>query len=110
MAWLFEKSGIAWVVKKINPDCGCDRRRKKLNNLMGKKEDEVMTTLEMGEFERILPQIRKGRVRGSDVGVLETLYAKYVPGKVPPRGCSSCSRELVNKLSELYLESLKWHE
>ena len=31
LEWLFTKTGIKWIVKKINPNCNCDKRRDKLN-------------------------------------------------------------------------------
>lgn len=31
LEWLFRKTGIKWVVKKINPNCNCDIRQHKLN-------------------------------------------------------------------------------
>ena len=32
-------TGIFWIVKRYFPDCGCDRRRKKWNNLFTRKKD-----------------------------------------------------------------------
>jgi hypothetical protein len=26
-------TGIRWLWKKINPNCGCDKRREKMNNI-----------------------------------------------------------------------------
>ena len=31
LEWIFRKTGIKWVVKKINPNCKCDIRQHKLN-------------------------------------------------------------------------------
>lgn len=32
LEWLFRMTGIKWLVKKINPNCNCDKRQDKLNN------------------------------------------------------------------------------
>jgi hypothetical protein len=31
LEFLFRKTGIKWLVKKINPNCKCDQRQKALN-------------------------------------------------------------------------------
>ena len=31
LEWLFKVTGIQWLVKKIYPNCNCDKRRDKLN-------------------------------------------------------------------------------
>lgn len=31
LEWLFRVTGIQWLVKKIYPNCNCDKRRDKLN-------------------------------------------------------------------------------
>ena len=31
LEWLFRKTGIKWIVKKINPNCNCDARQQQLN-------------------------------------------------------------------------------
>ena len=31
LEWIFRKTGIKWIVKKINPNCKCDIRQHKLN-------------------------------------------------------------------------------
>lgn len=31
LAFIFKITGIKWLVKKINPDCGCDKRQEALN-------------------------------------------------------------------------------
>ena len=32
LEWLFKKTGIKWLVKKINPNCNCDARQQQLND------------------------------------------------------------------------------
>jgi len=31
LEWLFRVTGIQWLVKKIYPNCNCDKRRDKMN-------------------------------------------------------------------------------
>ena len=31
LEWLFKVTGIQWLVKKIYPNCKCDKRRDKMN-------------------------------------------------------------------------------
>ena len=37
LEWLFKVTGIRWIVKKINPNCNCDKRRDKLNEFNFKR-------------------------------------------------------------------------
>ena len=39
VAFITKWTGIAYVVHKVYPDCGCERRRIKWNNLFTKKKD-----------------------------------------------------------------------
>ena len=32
LEWLFRKTGVKWLVKKINPNCNCDTRQQQLND------------------------------------------------------------------------------
>jgi hypothetical protein len=34
---VFKYTGVKWLVKKINPDCKCEQRKDKLNNLKFKR-------------------------------------------------------------------------
>ena len=33
LEWIFKVTGIKWLVKKINPDCKCELRKQKLNQI-----------------------------------------------------------------------------
>jgi len=32
LEFIFTKTGIKWLVKKINPNCNCDKRKEKMND------------------------------------------------------------------------------
>ena len=38
LEWLFRKTGIKAIVKWINPNCNCDVRQEKLNNITFKRK------------------------------------------------------------------------
>jgi hypothetical protein len=38
LEFVFKWSGIKWLVKKINPNCNCDKRKEKLNNFRIKRK------------------------------------------------------------------------
>lgn len=38
LEWLFKINGIRWIVKKIYPNCNCDKRRDKLNEFNFKRK------------------------------------------------------------------------
>ena len=37
LEFLFKVTGVKWLVKKINPNCNCESRKDKLNNLKIKR-------------------------------------------------------------------------
>ncbi len=38
LEWLFRVTGIKLIVKKINPNCNCDKRQESLNNIKIKRK------------------------------------------------------------------------
>jgi hypothetical protein len=38
LEWLFKWTGIKWIVKKIYPNCNCERRKNKLNEFNFKRK------------------------------------------------------------------------
>jgi hypothetical protein len=38
LEWLFKYTGIKWIVKKIYPNCNCERRKNKLNEFNFKRK------------------------------------------------------------------------
>ena len=38
LEWLFKITGVQWLVKKINPNCNCNKRREKLNEFNFKRK------------------------------------------------------------------------
>jgi len=38
LEWLFKITGIYWLVKKINPNCNCNKRKEFLNDFEFKRK------------------------------------------------------------------------
>ena len=38
LEWIFKITGIKWLVKKINPNCNCDKRKDILNEFKFKRK------------------------------------------------------------------------
>jgi hypothetical protein len=38
LEWLFKVTGIKWLVKKIHPNCNCERRKDYLNEIKVKRK------------------------------------------------------------------------
>ena len=38
LEFIFRITGIKWIVKKINPNCNCERRKEYLNNIQIKRK------------------------------------------------------------------------
>jgi hypothetical protein len=107
---VFEKTGIKKLVKFIaGEDCGCDERKKKLNELFPYRKANCLTEEEyiiLNEFfvkdsREIKPSTQKS---------LLTVYNRVLNLKQEPTSCSSCWRNIVNQLKKVYNQYKDEHD
>ena len=99
-------TGIDKVAKKIlGDDCGCEERKKKLNQMF--PYARPFTEDELSIYESVLPRIQGGTVNGQDQDILVKLYNKVFNANKKASSCGSCVRETLAKLKKVYKNSCK---
>ena len=103
-----EKTGIKKAVKMIFGDsCGCDERRKKLNDAFPNfKNIRPFTADEKKIYESTIPTIEKTqRITQNDRNVLGVLHKSVFKMDAKWSGCGSCNQKTITKLKRVYEKS-----
>ena len=104
-------TGIKFLVKKIfGDDCGCDERKKKLNQMFPYNKVRQFTEDELKIYEEVLPRLKSGTIKGQDQATLVRLYNKVFNANKKPSSCSSCVQQTLAKLAKVYVNSCKNEE
>ena len=99
-------TGIDKVAKKIlGEDCGCDERKKKLNQMF--PYARPFTEDELSIYESVLPRLKGGTITREDQATLVRLYNKVFNANKKPSSCSSCVQQTLAKLAKVYVNSCK---
>ena len=99
-------TGIDKVAKKVlGDDCGCEDRKKKLNQMF--PYSRPFTDDELSIYESVLPRLKKGTVSGADQAILVKLYNKVFNANKKTSGCGSCVQQTLAKLAKVYVNSCK---
>lgn len=101
-----EATGVEKVVKKFfGEDCGCDKRRERLNKMFPYRDIKQMTQEQMTFFKDVLqPAYRSGQNLGKNNATeFYKLYQEVFSKKMKRTSCSSCNKNM-------YLELLKVYE
>jgi len=105
IAKVTKKTGIDKLVKFVaGEDCGCDKRKEKLNKLFSYapsikclEEDEYKTLKEFFSISR-------ETIKPNEQSDLRKIYNRIFNKNSQPTGCSSCVRDLVDRLKTVYNE------
>jgi len=106
---VLKATGIDKVAKKIlGEDCGCDERKKKLNQMF--PYARPFTEDELSIYESVLPKLKGGTITREDQATLVRLYNKVFNANKKPSSCSSCVQQTLAKLAKVYVNSCKTNE
>ena len=101
-------TGIDKVAKAVlGDDCGCDERKKKLNQMFPYNKVRQFTEDELKIYEEVLPRLKGGTITGQDQSTLIRLYNKVFNSNKQPSSCSSCVQQTLAKLAKVYVNSCK---
>ena len=101
-------TGIDKVAKAVlGDDCGCEERKKKLNQIFPYNKVRQFTEDELKIYESVLPRIKNNVLKGEDQGILIRLYNKVFNANKKPSSCSSCVQQTLAKLAKVYVNSCK---
>ena len=103
---VLKATGIDKVAKKVlGDDCGCEERKKKLNQMF--PYARPFTEDELSIYETVLPRLKKGTISGADQAILIKLYNKVFNANKKPSSCGSCVQQTLAKLAKVYVNSCK---
>jgi len=85
-------------------DCGCEERRKKLNKLFSYNRN--IECLQEDEYKTLKNWFEKERhtVTPSEQQKLRKVYNRVFNKRSSPSSCSSCVRDMVDRLRSVYKE------
>jgi hypothetical protein len=98
-------TGVEKVVKAIfGEDCGCDKRRDRLNKMFPHQEIKMMDAEQKKYFDEV---IQKAYKSGQNLGKhhAEEFYALFenlTGQKAQKTNCASCNRKTYQKLLKIY--------
>jgi len=97
-----EITGIKKLVEFVaGEDCGCNERKKKLNEWFPYRQPECLTEEEYNWLTetRILEQ---QTFKPSEVTRVREIYSRVMKVRLEPSNCSSCFRDIVFDLRKIY--------
>jgi hypothetical protein len=104
---VLKATGIDKVAKKVlGDDCGCEKRKEKLNKMFPYAKVRQFTEDEMSIYESVLPRIGS-TVKREDQATLVKLYNKVFNSNKKTSSCSSCVQQTVAQLAKVYINSCK---
>ena len=110
IAKITKATGIDKLAKKVlGEDCGCEERRKKLNQMFPKfKNIRQFTEDEIKIYDEVMPIIEKNqRLNREEKTIVNALY-KAVFGQNPQwKSCAPCNKQIINNLKKVYEKSCK---
>lgn len=102
--------GVDRIAKKVlGEDCGCEERKKKLNQMFPKWSNiRQFTEDEIKIYEDAIPTIdKKGRVTPDEKEIVNILYENVFGHKPKWKSCSPCNKQIMDNLKKVYENSCK---
>lgn len=97
-----EATGIDKVVHFIaGEDCGCDKRKEKLNKMFPYKTPECLTEVEHKQLTYLLPEMVV-RVRPSDQLQFLEVYNRVFKTNEQPTSCATCLNDMLREMKQVY--------
>ena len=101
---VLESTGIAKAVKWLaGEDCGCEERKKKLNELFPYRKANCMTEEEFITLNNFFAR-DCAEIKISDQHALLAIYNRVLNLRQETTSCSSCWRDIIAQLRKLHSE------
>lgn len=99
-----EATGIKKLVKFIaGEDCGCDARKEKLNALFPYNKPECLTEEEYNYLKET-NVLFKNEIKPSEQDAVLKIYNRIMHLRQEPTSCSSCLRDIIQKMQKIFNE------
>ena len=100
---VLEKTGVAKVAKFIlGEDCGCDKRKEKLNDLFKKWRKPECLHQDEYEYLKEWYKEERSRMKPSEQKQILKIYNRIFSVKRNPTSCASCLREINARLKQVF--------
>lgn len=107
VAKVTKATGIDKIVKAVvGEDCGCDKRKELLNKWFPYKKVECLTDEDYTYLGNLFEK-NKSTISISVQRELMAIYLRVFNERLQDTSCSSCWRQYVNNLKQVYLETQK---
>tara|TARA_B110000211_G_C14002503_1_gene519158 strand:+ start:210 stop:647 length:438 start_codon:yes stop_codon:yes gene_type:complete len=103
---IFKATGIDKLAKFIlGEDCGCDSRKKALNELYPYLKPNCLTELEYDYLKEYFDKYptAKGTLQADYIRKLYVIYNRVFNQKKTPSNCPACVRSVLQNLKTVYL-------
>lgn len=98
-----EKTGIKKAVKFLyGEDCGCDKRKDKLNKLFPHNKPECFTEEEYNWLTQFFQRPNKNTVDHKQQQRLVDIYNRVLHYRETTSNCSRCVKEIIHRLQKVY--------
>lgn len=98
-----QATGIKALVKAIAPDCGCEERRKKLNQMFPYYRE--MSPQDMELFKPFLDWETRLEMKAADVRMIFGIYQRTTGRIQEETRCPACIKNALKTLHEIYNNS-----
>lgn len=101
---VLEATGVAKIAKFVlGEDCGCDKRKEKLNQMFPYRKINCLTEDEYVILDTFFSK-NTIEISPSDQHSLLQVYNRVLNVKQQPTSCGSCWRDIVMQLRKIYNE------
>jgi hypothetical protein len=101
---VLEATGVAKIAKFVlGEDCGCDKRKEKLNQMFPYRKINCLTEDEYVILDTFFSK-NTIEINPSDQHSLLKVYNRVLNVKQQPTSCGSCWRDIVMQLRKIYNE------
>ena len=97
------KAGVDYVFDKLGVDCGCEKRKKRLNSLFPYKKPECLNAEEYETLKDIFKHINN-RLGATEQQKLLKIHNRIFNQHRQMSTCGSCVKELVDTMRKLFNE------
>lgn len=95
------KKAVDWFTDVTGIDCGCEERKKKLNQIFRYRKPDCMTKEEY-EFFAEFKKRRSNSLVFADQQILLIMYNRIFNAKESHSSCGSCWKERINHLDVVF--------
>ena len=97
------KKATNYIFDKLGMDCGCEKRKERLNYLFPYSKPECLTEEEYMTLKAIFNHINN-RIGATEQSALLKIYNRIFKANKQMSTCSSCVKELVEVMRKLFNE------